>query len=313
MLEQFAHTPVSLNDSVATRTHCRGTHKAAVRSTRHVRLMESVVEEERLALVFAHEILHLVHEIVRHVLVHPTGLFSATHKADTGNAVDDGLVMSVRPLHFQHFRIGQRRRFALKILFIAHFDRVVRVKAHHIAVFHINRRHTVVRGGNQTGVVEAYLSRTRFDSLVPVNVAVAHTQMPFADGSRRVAAFLHHPRQCELRFLNEQRSVARQDFRLLVLPRILSRQQPVAAGGRCGGSGIAVCEAHASVCQTVDVRRTDSSRAIGTHIAETEVVGKNYNHVRFFSGECQPRQAAEGRHAPKDFFHCHFVLYCWIK
>ena len=280
--KQFADTPVCLNDGIATRPHRCFAHKALVGSTRYVRFVQAIIQEERSIFVFSHKVLYLIYKIVGHILVFPTGFLSAFHISDTGNSVYYRVIVSVCPLHFQHLRMRDGSRFALKIMLVTHFDGIGRIESYYIAVFHVNRRDTVVGCCNQARVVETDFFGTRFDGFVPVDIAVSHPQMPLSDSSGHITALLHHLRQGKLIFINDKRSISRQDFCIFIFPRIHSGHQSVTAGSGSCRSGISVRETNSAMSQTVDIRSMNRSRAVSADITKSQIIGKNHNHIRLF-------------------------------
>ena len=91
-----------------------------------MRLMETVIEEERLALVSrVNVVLHFVHEVVSHILVCPDCLLSATHIADARYSVDNGFVMMMVPHHTYHIEILLSIWLSREVVFVADLDRVV--------------------------------------------------------------------------------------------------------------------------------------------------------------------------------------------
>ena len=282
MSKQFTDTPVRLNDSVTTRPHGCFAYKTLVGSTGYMRFVQAVVQEEGSILVFGYKILHLIYKIVGHVLVFPTGFLTAFHITDTGYSVYYGVIVSVCPLHLQHLRVRDGSRFSFKILLVTYFDGISRIESHDIAVFHVNGRHTVIGCRNQARVIETDFPGTRFDGFIPVDISVAHTQMPFSDSSGHITTLLHHLRQSELMLIDDKRSIAGQDFCILIFPRIHSGHQGITTGSRRRRSGISVREADSSMSQTVDIRGMNGSRSISADIAKSQIIGKNHNHIRFF-------------------------------
>ena len=280
--KQFADTPVCLNDGIATRPHRCFAHKSLVGSTRYVRFVQAIIQEERSIFVFSHKVLYLIYKIVGHILVFPTGFLTAFHISDTGNSVYYRVIVSVCPLHFQHLRMRNGSRFAFKIMLVTHFDGIGRIESYYIAVFHVNGRDTVIGCCNQARIVETDFFCTRFHGFIPIDISVSHSQMPLSDSSRRITALLHHLRQGELIFIDNERSVSRQNFCFFIFPRIHTGHQRITTGsGRCRSS-ISVREADSSMSQAIDIRSMNRSRAISTDIAKAQIIGKNHNHIRLF-------------------------------
>ena len=144
------------------------------------------------------------------------------HISYSRNPIHDGSLMPVQPWHSHKFGIGQRRRFSFKILFIIYKKRVGGVKALDHTVFYIYGRYPVNRGRNQVCVVKAYGVSGRNDFLVPVQLAISHSEMPFAYCSRGISLLLHHFRECRHRWVYQQGSISCKDFCVGIPPRIHS-------------------------------------------------------------------------------------------
>ena len=69
-------------------------------------------------------------------------------------------------------------------------DRVVGIEADHAVVLDVDAGHAVAGGGDDEGVVEADLERAGLDLAVPVEVAGAQAEVPFADDAGAVAGLL---------------------------------------------------------------------------------------------------------------------------
>ena len=102
------------------------------------------------------------------------------------------------PLHLHQLGVGQRCGFAREGRVVVHVDRVVGIASHHVAVLHIDRRHTIDGGSDDARVVKTYLACPRGYVAVPVNLADAHAEVPFAHGSRGIACLLEHAGHGEL-------------------------------------------------------------------------------------------------------------------
>ena len=172
--------------------------KASVRNAGHMRLVETIIEEEGLVLVGIDEGCAAVEEILRHLVVLPTCCVTSLHEADASDAVDECVVVPVGPLHAYELGMRECSGLAREVLVVADLNGVVGIETHDAAVLHIDRRHAIHGGCDDAGIVETYLARPRRDALVPVYLAYAHAEMPFADGRCGVAGTLEHLRHSEL-------------------------------------------------------------------------------------------------------------------
>lgn len=135
------------------------------------------------------------------------------------------------PHHPYHIQIFLSVRFSRKIVFVTYLDRVVRIQIQHVSVFHIDSRNPVIGGGDEAGIVKAYVIGARADVLVPVQIAVAHSKMPFADRAGLIAVGLHHLRNSWHFRGDDQWSVPGKDLGTRVSPRICSGKESVSAWG----------------------------------------------------------------------------------
>ncbi len=305
---RLTHTPIRLHDSIPARPQVRTSDETGMRRPRHMRLMQPIIKEKRLlSTLLLQPRLHLGHKIIRHILVHPPGLLPAFHKPDPRNPVHNRVIMPVVPHHFQHLRVAQRRRLALKILLIIHINRIIGLQALHNPVPNINRRHAIVRRGNQASIIEPHGIRARHNLLIPINIPVAHSEVPFPDRSGIVARRLHHLRQRRDVRRNQQGSVSRQDFRVRVPPRIQPREHRVPARSRRRRSRIPVGKPDPAARQRIDIRRLDQSVPVSADVAHPEIVGHNQKNIRLLRSLLSA-PAARCRHRDRRQSHCQFSV-----
>ena len=193
---------------------------------RYMVLMRSVVEEEWLGLVGRDERAGLVGEHIAHGLVVPKSRLAALHPADATDAVHQGHVMAVRPIHLQLGALGRRREVgvARKRLLVADFNWILRVEPYHGTILDEDGRHAVTRGGHDVRIRKADLVRTRADRLIPIDGLTAQTEVPLADDARGVTQFSETCRHGGTTRLNDHVSVTGQDARPLTAPSILAGQ-----------------------------------------------------------------------------------------
>ena len=158
----------------------------------HMRFMQTIIKKEWRVSVFSNKVLYLAYKIISHIFVFPTGFLPTFHITDTGYSIYNRIIMSVRPLHFQHFGIGYSSRLPLKVLFITHLNRIWRITTYHIPIFYINSRNAVICCRNQTRVIKANLFCSRLDCLIPIDISISHAQMPFSDSSGHITTLSHH-------------------------------------------------------------------------------------------------------------------------
>ena len=283
--QYLTYTPVRLHDGVTSRAEVSAAYETGMRSAGNVRLMEPVIEEERLVgALSVNEILHVPDEEVGHVLIDPSGLLAAPHETDAGDSVDNGVVMAVMPSHLQHFRIGQCGRLPVEIMFVAHLYRIFRIKPDHLTVTHIDGRDTVIGGSNEAGIVEADGIGRRSNPSVPVHVAVAHSEMPFADGSGIVTGLLHHFRQCRDVHGDEKRGIARQNLGIGIAPWIESGEHCIAARRGCGRGGVCIAEHPSPTCERIDIGRLYGAVTVNAEISHSEIISHDKKHIRPLRG-----------------------------
>ena len=290
IFHSLAHAPVGFYHHIAACSRGRLALELRCWDAWNVRLVQSVVEEERLALRHSVDVsLHFGEYVGSHGLLVPDGTLAAFHESYAWNAVNHSVLMSVTPVHLHQFGVVHAGGFALERVFIIYGNGVVGVEVGHASVLDIHRRHTIDGGGDEVGVVEPDGVARRCYLSVPVNLALAHAQMPLAYGGGGVAGVLEHLANGELVGADEQRSIAWQNLGIVVTPRIHARHEAVARRCGCGRRGVSVGEAGTVLRQEVDVGCRDGAVAVGTHIAPAQVVGYDYYHVGSFCRPCRHR------------------------
>ena len=156
----FAYGPVELQQSVATRAHAALADKTGMRPTGNVRVVGSDIQEERFIFVVFNKSDSFASDAVCNVFIFPQGLLAPFHVADTRNAVHDRHIMPMVRTRFQfgkQFRMVFSQRFAREWFFIAHFNRIIRIKIDDPLVLNPHTRHTVACGSHYIGIVEPYI------------------------------------------------------------------------------------------------------------------------------------------------------------
>ena len=93
--------------------------------------------------------------------IDPLRRLAASEKTDSPDAVHDGVVVPVRPVHHQTRAPADAIGEVGRGLCVAHPERVRRIEAPHAVILDEDLRHAVVRRGQNEAVIEADLERDR--------------------------------------------------------------------------------------------------------------------------------------------------------
>src|SRR5690606_19377146 len=108
---------------------------------------------------------------VRHIFIYPSRFFPTFHIADARDTVHDTLVMPMVPFHLQQFGIFQASWFSLEILFIIHFNWIIRFQTYHMPILDVDRWNPILSGSHNKGLVKTHFIWSRRDMLVPIYMA----------------------------------------------------------------------------------------------------------------------------------------------
>ena len=120
--------------------------EAFVRHARHVDVVRREEEEESLLLVLFDPLDRAFHPLVREIFIAPARGLPAGEEADAADAVVNGMVVAVTPVHFQRlasFRIFPGGMVGPRSL-AAYPERILRVEVEHAVVFDVDARDAVV-------------------------------------------------------------------------------------------------------------------------------------------------------------------------
>ena len=170
-LDQFANAPVELHDSVAAKAEAGCAVETFVRHARHVQIVRGEKQEERIVPVGLDPFVGLLHPLVGEVLVAETRRVAAGVKADPADAVMDGRVVPVAPVHLEGAAVRKPRRVVGAWLFPADPQRILWVEILHAMVHDINLWHAIVGGGQEVVEVKADFARAGFQVAVPIRPA----------------------------------------------------------------------------------------------------------------------------------------------
>ena len=188
--------PIQLENDIPTGTQPTLPGKARMGYTRHVHILCSHIQEEGFVGRRTNKVFSFCGNDIGYFLVFPQGRFSTSHPADTWNAVDDGIVMSLAGFQLHQFRIFFSRRPVTHLVVIAHGNRVRRVQSGHPSIFYKHTRHTIYRSRNNELVVKADALSVRFNQSVKVGSSCrSQPQMPFSHGACMIPRFVKYVSQ----------------------------------------------------------------------------------------------------------------------
>ena len=187
-----------------------------------------------------HESNAMGHNTVVDVLVLPQRFLASLHVTDTGNSVNNGLIVSMigtRLHHRQLFRMGLAQRLAGKRFLVADIDGIIGVGIDHLAILHPYAGNTVARSSHNVGIIETDILQSRFYQPIPVLLSglVTHTQVPLPYGCRRIASLLEQVGHRILFRADNHTRITRSDTCIRTPPGIMPGQERITRG-RTGGS-----------------------------------------------------------------------------
>ena len=142
----LAYAPVELYYGIAAQSHLAGAAESLMWESRHMHIVRGKVHEEGVLAVLLYEVYGMRGDAVRYVLVLPQGLASALHVTYAPDAVNDGIVVSVRTLQVEEqFGIVLASRLSLEVLVVVHIDRSRGVVICDLAILYEDARHAVGR------------------------------------------------------------------------------------------------------------------------------------------------------------------------
>ena len=128
-------------------------------------------------------------------------------------------------------------------------------------------RHAVARRGDDVAVVEADLERPGLDFAVPIGMATAETQVPFADDACCIAGILQHRGKRDAARLDDQRRVAGQNAGSFLPPGVFAGEHRVTRRRASGSRRMGIGKAKPFAGEPIDVRRVDCGGAVAARIA----------------------------------------------
>ncbi len=161
-------------------------------------LVKTIIKEKRLVLIGTYEILRLSKKQFCHFFIPPLSLTTSRLETDTRYSVHNGTRMPHTRMHTEQLRIILTRRFTLKILPIAHINRVILLKTDAHTILYENTRNTVICGRLNKGIVIPYFTSTRINSVIPIHLAISQAQVPLTNGTSNITSSFHYFRKSQL-------------------------------------------------------------------------------------------------------------------
>ena len=192
-LHDFTNGPVELDDGVGTETVGGDALEALVRDARDVDVVRGVEEEEGLVFVLLDEGVRFFDPLVGEVFVTEAGFFSAGIEADAGDAIMDGAIVSVGPVHGEGVAVALAGGVIWGGPFASNPEWVCGVEVEDVAVGDVDLRDAVVGGGEEEVIVKAELSWSGGELAIPIRDRSFFTEaeVPFPDDAGLVAGVLH--------------------------------------------------------------------------------------------------------------------------
>jgi len=243
------------------------------------------------------------------ILVAEAGRRAAGEEADPADALVNGAVVAVRPVHHQPVAVVDAVDVVGRGPAVAHPERIGGVEPAHVPVLDEHRRDAVVGGGQHEAVVEAVLERAWREPAVPVGPDAGRPQaeVPLADDRRRVARPPEQGGERGGAGRDDAGRVRRRDPGAAAPEGVDPRQQrePRRRAGR--GGTVAAREAVALAGEPVDAGRPHPRGAVARHVPPAEVVGHDEDDVRPLRGRPvggpAGRRGEAGRHGGQPCDH----------
>lgn len=233
------------------------------------------------------EVFRLTGDNVGNVFILPQSGFATGHPANAGDAVDDGIIMSLAGFQLHEFRIFFARRPVAHFMVVVDGDGVLRVEADYTAVLYKYAWHAVYRCRNDKFVVEADALGVGGDLSVEVCAALwAQSQVPFAYRAGGVSCIFQHVCHGDAGGVDDKFRVAGGDAGIRLSPRVHSCEESEAGRGAGGGGGVGIGELYALSGEAVDVGGAHFGGSVAAKVADAEVVGEYIDNVRLLVVWC---------------------------
>lgn len=143
-LHEFADAPVELNDGVASEAKFCLALESLVGHSRNVEVVRAEEEEERFVLVLFDPGDRLLDPLVGQILVPKPSRMAAGVESDTADAVVDGGIVAVRPIHFERVAVSDAGGVVGAGFLSADPQRIGRVEIQDVVILYVDLRYAVV-------------------------------------------------------------------------------------------------------------------------------------------------------------------------
>lgn len=279
-LKDLADGPVEFGDGIAAVAEWGGVLEAFVGHAGDVDIVGGEEEEEGLVLVGFDPVDGLSDPFIGEVFVTEAGLVSAGIEADTADAVMDGVIMAVGPIHFEGMAVGEACGVIGVGFFIADPKGVEGVEVEDGFIFHVDLGDAVVGGGEEEGVIEADLEGARGERAVPVRAGgVTEAEVPFSDDGGLVSGLFEEGGERGGSGLDDGGAIGGCDAGVILAEGVGAGEEGESGGGAGGGGAIATGEAEAFGGEAVDIGCKDVGGAVAGDIAVAEVIGHDDDDI----------------------------------
>src|SRR5690349_8986264 len=119
----------------------------------HMNVVQREKEEESIFFVFLNKVDCLSCNHTGDIFIDPTRGFATTHVADTTDAVDDGVVVSVARMEFQFLGIFSSGWLVANLPREINPQRVFRIQSNDTMILNINTRHPIAGCRENKGII----------------------------------------------------------------------------------------------------------------------------------------------------------------
>ena len=287
--DNFANTPVQLDDGIASEAGAGFAVKTLMRHAWHVNIVRGKVEEKGIGFVLFDPSLRFLHPLVSKVLIAETGGVASGVEANAADAIVDGAVVAVAPVHLELITVADACFVVRAGFFVAYPERVLGVEVEHAVVLHIDLGDTVIGGGQQEGIIKTNLEWARLEVAVPVRFVCSQSKVPLADDRCFVARLLQQVRHGDDFRLDQGGRVGACNSGAFDTKGVGASKKRV-AGWRAGGGGaVTAGELQTLGSELINVRGLDVFRfgAIATDVSVAEVVRHDDDDIWFYRA-CPP-------------------------
>lgn len=162
-LEELSDAPVEFEDCITAWSERRLSLKSFVWYPWHVDVMGGEKQEEWLGAVLFDPISGLVNPAIGEIFVAKASGSASGIKADPADAVVNGSIVAMRPIHLQGFTVGDSGWMIVAWLFIANPQWIVGVEIEYAMIADIDLRYAIIGRRKQETMIEPDFERTWFE------------------------------------------------------------------------------------------------------------------------------------------------------